>query len=64
MTVRRARANRRGPLLLAPAGAARRLGVDRDDVVASGMKRVQRLHREIRGAHEDQTHQVRFLSFA
>ena len=40
----------------APPGLARRLGVDRHDLVAAATDRAQRGHREVGRSHEDDAH--------
>ena len=48
-----------GPALaLAAAGRARRLAIDRDDVMARVDQRVEARHREVRRSHEDDPHRV------
>ena len=42
--------------LFPPARRARGLRIDRDNVVAGGVQRLEGRDRKIRGSHEDQTH--------
>ena len=53
--------HRAGPVGLATASGARRLGIDGEDLVRPG-KRIQNRHRKIRRSHEDDFH-MRLPSF-